>query len=179
LVRVISPDGRLNRMLYKPITYLKHQLTATNQHGTHSPFVYNYVTKCLYDRPKYKISKSIEVLLKSIGYFSAEHIKIVSKNSKIENRIQQEFGLKSNKHPLCDIIYFEYPPEEIRSLLNTKKVHNNTMVLYDNIHRNKKNTSLWENIKLLEEVTVTIDLFYCGAIFFRKEQAKEHFKIRI
>lgn len=166
-------------MLYKLTTYLKHRLTATNQHGVHSPFVYNYVTKCLYAQPKYKTSKSIEVLLKSIGYFSAEHIKIVSENSEIINRIQQEFELKSNTHSPYDIIYFEYAYEEIKSLLHTKQVHSNTMVLCSNIHRNKKNTTLWKNIKQLEEVTVTIDLFYCGAIFFRKEQAKEHFKIRI
>lgn len=165
--------------MYKQISYLKHLLTATNQHGVHSPFAYNYITKCLYAKPKYKASKSIEVLLKSIGYFSAEHIKIASKNSEIANKIQQEFGLKSNEHPPYDIIYFEDISEETRALLNKNQVHNNTMVLCNNIHRNKKNTSLWENIKKLEEVTVTIDLFYCGAVFFRKEQAKEHFKIRI
>lgn len=124
-------------------------------------------------------SKSIEVLLKSINYFSAEHIKVASKNSKIADRIQQEFVLKSNEHLLYDIIYFEEVSEGIRALLNEKQVQNNTMVLCDNIHGNKNNTSLWENIKKIEEVTVTIDLFYCGAVFFRKEQAKEHFKIRI
>lgn len=141
--------------------------------------MYNYITKCLYAKPKYKASKSIEVLLKSIGYFSAKHIKIASKNSKIGDRIELEFGLNSNELLLYDIIYFEDVSERIWALLNKEQVHNNTMVLCDNIHRNKKNTSLWENIKQLEEVTVTIDLFYCGAIFFRKEQAKEHFKIRI
>ena len=165
--------------MHKQITYLKHLLAANNQHGIHSPFVYNYATKCLYARPKYKASKSIEVLLKSIDYFSAKHIKVAISNSKITNRIQQEFGLKSNEHPYYDIVYFKDISKGINSLLNKKQVHNNTMVICDNIHRNKKNTSLWENIKQLEEVTVTIDLFYCGAIFFRKEQAKEHFKIRI
>ena len=29
------------------------------------------------------------------------------------------------------------------------------------------------------KVKVSLDLFYFGVIFFRKEQAKEHFKIRV
>lgn len=166
-------------MLHKLTKYLKHYLTASNQHGVHSPFVYNYITKCLYAKPKYKTSKSNEVLLKSIGYFSVKGIKIVSDTSEIKNRIQQEFGLNSTTQDWYDIIYFENISDEIKSTINSTQVHNHTMVLCNNIHKSKKQTSLWENIKLLEEVTVTIDLFYCGIIFFRKEQAKEHFKIRI
>ena len=36
-----------------------------------------------------------------------------------------------------------------------------------------------ELIKKHPKVTVTVDLFYFGIVFFRKEQAKEHFKIRV
>ncbi len=37
----------------------------------------------------------------------------------------------------------------------------------------------WEQLKAHPMVRVTMDLFYCGVVFIRKEQAKEHFKIRI
>ncbi|WP_304157534.1 hypothetical protein [Mesonia mobilis] len=46
----------------------------------------------------------------------------------------------------------------------------------------KENNSLlnsWQEIKNHPEVTVTIDTFYWGLVFFRKEQEKEHFKIRV
>ena len=36
----------------------------------------------------------------------------------------------------------------------------------------------WLEIQNHPEVTLTIDLFFIGLVFFRKEQAKEHFKIR-
>jgi hypothetical protein len=36
----------------------------------------------------------------------------------------------------------------------------------------------WSSIKNHEAVTVTIDLFAFGIVFFRREQEKEHFKIR-
>jgi hypothetical protein len=37
----------------------------------------------------------------------------------------------------------------------------------------------WEIIKNHEEVKVTIDTFQWGIVFFREEQEKEHFVIRI
>jgi len=36
----------------------------------------------------------------------------------------------------------------------------------------------WEIIKTHPKVTVTIDTFQWGLVFFRKEQPKEHFVIR-
>ena len=35
------------------IAYIKFLLKSTNEHGVHSPFVYNFITKCLYDKKKY------------------------------------------------------------------------------------------------------------------------------
>ncbi len=40
-------------------------------------------------------------------------------------------------------------------------------------------TEAWEYIKNHKSVTVTVDGFHLGFVFFRKEQAKEHFKIRM
>lgn len=80
-----------------------------------------------------------------------------------------------------DILFIE--PSEAENLIPTisqeNKIHNDSLVLIGNIHADARNTSIWENIKNHHKVTVTVDMFYCGAIFFRKEQVKEHFKIRI
>ncbi len=40
-------------------------------------------------------------------------------------------------------------------------------------------TQAWEIIKQNQNVTVTIDTFFWGIVFFRKEQVKQHFKIRL
>lgn len=39
-------------------------------------------------------------------------------------------------------------------------------------------TKAWEEIKKNKQVSVTIDLFFIGIVFFRKEQAKQHFVIK-
>jgi hypothetical protein len=51
--------------------------------------------------------------------------------------------------------------------------------LFENIHSDKKSEKIWNHIKNNKKVTVTIDTFLWGFVFFRKEQEKEHFIIRI
>ncbi len=59
-----------------------------------------------------------------------------------------------------------------------EKTHHSTVLIFDDIHWSKDMEETWEIIKANEKVKVTIDLFYMGLVFFRKEQPKEHFKIR-
>ena len=57
--------------------------------------------------------------------------------------------------------------------------HNDSLFIFDDIYWSKGMTEAWEIIKEHPQVTVTVDLFNWGLVFFRKEQAKEHFKIRV
>lgn len=59
-----------------------------------------------------------------------------------------------------------------------QKKHNNSLFVFDDIHHNAEMELAWEQIKLNPEVKVTIDLFFMGLVFFKKELTKQHFKIR-
>ncbi len=163
------------------LNHIKFLLTATDQHGVHSPFVYNYVTKCLYIKSKNSPSKSLNILLKSIAYFKAERVWLPPEKDSIQKEIQHEFPSVKFQNGPYDILFTN--PSEAKKLVGTtseeEKIHNNTLLLIEEIHRNATNLCLWEKIKSHQNVTVTVDMFYCGAVFFRKEQAEEHFKIRI
>lgn len=159
--------------MFRSLKYIQFLFSSTNHHGVHSPFVYNFVTKCLYKKERFGQSKSISVLLKSIAYFTPESIRITDKD--VENIIVRENNTKI-VHPPYDLVYYKYPDTE--DFIELQK-HNNTVVIVDNIYLNKKKEKVWQNVKNLPFVIVTVDMFYCGAVFFRKEQEKEHFKIRI
>ena len=58
-------------------------------------------------------------------------------------------------------------------------IHNDSVILFENIHSDKESEKIWNHIKNNKKVTVTIDTFFWGFVFFRKEQEKEHFIIRI
>ncbi len=54
-----------------------------------------------------------------------------------------------------------------------------TVMVFDDIHWSEEMEEAWEKIKQHSAVTLTIDLFFIGLVFFRKEQKeKEHFVIR-
>jgi len=58
------------------------------------------------------------------------------------------------------------------------KVHEGTLLIFDDIYWSEGMKEAWEEIKADPQVTVTIDLFWIGLVFFKKGQAKEHFKIK-
>lgn len=57
-------------------------------------------------------------------------------------------------------------------------VTNDTVWIFDDIHWSADMEEAWELIKKHHSVSVTIDTFQWGLVFFRKEQPKEHFIIR-
>lgn len=59
-----------------------------------------------------------------------------------------------------------------------KYFHNNSIVAINNIHQSKEMEEVWRKIITQKEVTISIDLFFIGLVFFRKEQVKENFIIR-
>lgn len=163
------------------LQHLIFLLTATNQHGVHSPFVYNYVTKCLYTKSKYNKIKSLDILLKSIAYFGAERVWFPPLKDSTQKGIRHIFPALQFENGPYDILFTN--SSEAEKLVCTASegniINNDTLLLIDGIHANNNNVALWENIKNHQTVSVTVDMFYCGAVFFRKEQVKEHFKIRI
>ncbi len=58
------------------------------------------------------------------------------------------------------------------------KVNNDSVFIFDDIHWSDEMEEAWEEIKANPSVTVTIDLFFVGLVFFRKEQKKQDFIIR-
>lgn len=162
--------------MYSLLAYIKFLLNSTNQHGVHSPFVYAYVTQCLYSKTKQSKSRTTNILLKSIAYFKVKNVSIAATDTKLKTVISHKYPTIKLKATPIDIIYLE---ELTTNTLNLDNIHNNSMVLVNKIHHSSQNNRQWQKIKEMDQVTVTIDMFFCGAIFFRKEQEKEHFTIRV
>ena len=59
------------------------------------------------------------------------------------------------------------------------KVNENSMLIFDDIYWSEGMKEAWAEIKNHPEVTITVDLFWIGLVFFKKGQVKEHFKLKI
>jgi len=58
------------------------------------------------------------------------------------------------------------------------KITEDTLLIFDDIYWSEGMKQAWEEIKNHPQVTVTVDLFWIGLVYFKKGQAKEHFKLK-
>lgn len=111
---------------------------------------------------------------------------LISNNFKNINIITGDFKdtlVKATKNQQFDFIYFDgnHTKKDTLKYFNVclTTTHNDSIWVFDDIYWNKEMKEAWAKIKLCPKVTVTVDIFYWGIVFFRKEQAKEDFKIRV
>ncbi|PHR74670.1 MAG: methyltransferase [Lutibacter sp.] len=87
------------------------------------------------------------------------------------------------KSTVFDMIYFDGNHQKkptidyFEQCLNS--INNNSIFIFDDIYWSKEMSEAWEYIRNHKKVTVSIDTYFWGIVFFRKEQEKEHFNIRI
>ncbi|AIY13612.1 hypothetical protein M667_10545 [Cellulophaga baltica NN016038] len=159
------------------LRYLSFLFSSTNQHGVHSPFVYTLVTKGLYKKDKYTSIKSLNTALKLLDYFKISEINLKDQNETFKALITEKFpniGLDNNSE---SFIYLDnLSDKNVLFLKELERFNNDTLIYINNIN---KNYAHWQALITLEKIKVSIDTFHGGILFFRREQVKEHFKIRI
>jgi predicted O-methyltransferase YrrM len=258
-------------MLHIIKSYIKFLWHSKNEHGVHSPFVFDLVTKCFYDKKqksdysvlkKYRNNllqnkntievtdfgvgsrvfksntrqiskiaqtagitpKRAELLYRVVNYFQPESIleigtslglatsalslgnlqakitslegcpetSAIAKNqlqkincTNVESVVTEFSGFLNNTQLQTSnfqLIYFDGNHSKKATLdyfeLLLPTITNETVWIFDDIHWSKDMEEAWEIIKENPKVTVTIDTFQWGFVFFRNEQVKEHFVIR-
>lgn len=167
------------------LNYLHYIFLATNAHGVHSPFVYGLVTECIYLRKtmflpiKTMFAKNkYELLTKRLlAYF---------KPKSILNLSQQPIKAKGATVVLetttatttYDLMYIDTLTLTTLGLPKAfEHMHKDSMLLLKK-NQTKKSKQLWQQLKESNQVTVTVDLYALGLVFFRTEQLKQDFIIR-
>ncbi|MEO8406300.1 MAG: class I SAM-dependent methyltransferase [Chitinophagaceae bacterium] len=87
-------------------------------------------------------------------------------------------GLPSVDFVFIDGNHRRLPTEQYFDLL-VKKINNDSILVFDDIHWSKEMEEAWETIKSNKAVRCSIDLFFIGIVFFREEfKEKRDFAIR-
>lgn len=100
----------------------------------------------------------------------------------LEGDFQTELPKLLTELPMLDYVFFDgnhaLEPTLHYFEVCLKKAHNSSVFVFDDIRWSDEMKLAWEKIKNHPKVTVTIDLYSMGLVFFRKEQEKEHFVLR-
>ncbi|MDB5210334.1 MAG: class SAM-dependent methyltransferase [Sediminibacterium sp.] len=110
--------------------------------------------------------------------------KLDLKNIKlVEGNFDETLSPTIKKMQLIDMVFVDgnhrYEPtvRYYRELLPA--MHEYSILIFDDIHWSKEMEQAWDEIRKDDAVTLSIDLFFIGLVFFRKEQkVKQHFVIR-
>lgn len=164
-------------MFFRFISRLVFLCTSTNQHGVHSPFVFDFVTNGLYKK-NYNLEK-----INSYREFQ----KLSKKEKKVLSKVIHHFKVNEilfDVKKLTNTLDKNYKTLYVNTInkfsnIDLSELNSNTFIVVHNIYNSRESIFLWKKIISTEEISVTIDLYIFGLIFKRTEQAKEHFKIRV
>lgn len=191
-------------VLHSIKSYLKFLWNSKNQHGVHSPFVYNLVTKGFYNNTNYQeysilksnhksvnypiSSKQVNLLFRVVYYLQPKSLLEIGSSLESATSVfslghkNAIISSQNSSSEFYDLIFFggnssqQEVLEYFEMLMPT--CTNDSVWIVNAIHGSKDIENTWEIIKNHPKVTVTIDTFYLGFVFFRSEQKKEHFVIR-
>jgi len=190
-------------MLFRIKSFFQFLYSSTNQHGVHSPFVYSLVTLCFYDkkhkdyyrtllefqkngtRPKYVAKKYAKLFNRFINYLDIKKVYLdesIPKQAEELLKIGKEVSVskQSKEEEKFDFLFMDldlHTTEEIIKIF--PYTHNDAVLVLKNPYKTRQSLEKWSVLKLKPEVKVTINTYNYGFIFFRKEQVKEHFVIRV
>lgn len=119
----------------------------------------------------------------NISNFTSQQLNTFNINNVTIKNGEFDKVLSELKDINYDLIFFDgnHNKEATLKYFNNlvDKAHNDAVFIFDDIHWSKDMVEAWEVIKTHPKVTVNIDTFFWGLIFFRKEQVKESFTIRL
>jgi len=90
--------------------------------------------------------------------------------------------LATKMMPQVDMVYIDgnHTKNATISYFNAllEHVHNNSIIVLDDIHWSGEMTEAWKEIIQNSEITLSIDLFKLGVVFFKKDLSKQHMILR-
>ncbi len=119
-----------------------------------------------------------QIAQENFGKLGIENIEIVKGN--FDNTLSDIL----NKNPKIDFAFIDgnhrqEPTERYFEQL-LPHIHNDTLLVFDDIHWSKGMETAWQNVVQHQVVTCYIDLFFIGIVSFRKEfKEKQSFSVRV
>ena len=81
-----------------------------------------------------------------------------------------------------DVVFFDANHRQTPTLkyfeICLAKAHQDSLFIFDDIYWSEEMKTAWKHVQAHPSVTLTIDLFDLGLVFFREKQPKQHFKLR-
>ena len=177
IARNALKSPRLAQLIYRLVGYLKpqHLIELGTCLGVTSLYIHraNPQAKLITIEGCQPIA---DVAAKNFEILEAQNITLLVGNfdnvlpQVLEKEANIEFVFIDGNHTKeATLKYFEWI---------LPKASDKTLIVFDDIYWSEGMKSAWKKIQIHPQVSVTVDLFWIGLVFFKKDQVKENFKVR-
>ena len=177
LARTASKAQKHGRLLFRLARYF--QVKSVLELGTSLGISTLYLSEASPEAEIYTIEgcpETAKIAQKSFKNLKASNIHL--KIGRFEELLPQVLPL----HAKWDLIFFDGNHQEEPTLDYFRRclpfAHNETVFIFDDIHWSEGMESAWNQIVKHPQVRATVDLFFMGIVFFRKEMQQQNFAIK-
>jgi len=164
------------RLIYQMVAFLKPEVIL--ELGTSLGFSTMYMSSAAPDAQIFSIEGCPETVRLAQQNFDAAHLKINLMVGNIDQILPEL--LSSGVYP--DFIFFDGNHTKDATLryfeLCLKNVTEKTVFVFDDIYWSKGMQEAWLQIISHTGITLSIDLYRMGIVFFKKNSAKQHFVLK-
>src|SRR5688572_1471179 len=169
---------KFGQLLFRMIKY--YQPATILELGTSLGITTSYLSLARQEARLITIEGSKEIAdiaKRNLGNLEIRNVEIIEGN--FDNTLSSVIrGLSTVDFVFIDGNHRKEPTERYFKEILTK-TNNDSVLVFDDIHWSSVMEAAWETIKKDATVTRSIDLFFIGIVFFRKEfKEKQHFVIR-
>lgn len=178
IARTSLKSKKYSQLLYRMAVYYKpsHVLEMGTSFGITS----SYLAAALNEQPLVTMEGAPAIAAEARNTFNRLNIHNIN---LIEGDFDKSLPLYLNSIQTIGMVYIDgnhrYEPTMNYFKMLLGKVTEDSILIFDDIYWSAEMEKAWNEIKAHAAVTLTVDLFHIGIVFFRKEnRQKEHFVIR-
>ena len=177
IIKHSAKKPKYAQLLFKLVNY--YQPNAILELGTSLGLTTTYLAKARKKAKVYSFEGSAEICKAAKNTFKSLRVKNVQ---LIQGNFNVTLSETLPKIAVLDFAFFDGNHQKKPTLdyFNQclEKANEHSVFVFDDIHWSDEMTEAWEEIKAHPEVTLTVDIFQFGIVFFRKGVEKQHFVLR-
>lgn len=181
IIKYSSSKPQIAQLIFKLVDFVQPKIVI--ELGTCLGLTTLYMAEAMPSKSKLYTFEGSDNLAAKAKENTKKHFSNKQKNIEfVIGNIDDTLPKKIKEINRLDVVFFDanHRQEPTLRYFETclSKADENSLFIFDDIYWSEEMKAAWKHIQAHQSVTLTIDLFDLGLVFFRDKQPKQHFNLR-